>query len=1657
MPLSGPQRITDLDEVLSLDNEDQFIIYQNSTGRSKRVKRGNLFISRGIRITGRFIDSETGNDVGTTAATALNNSATALISASGAQASADGKNKVYYSASQPELASITGYITGTTLTVTAVTAGRIALYVGMPLSRASAPLVAAGTRITGSTSGGGSTGTYTVSVSQTLGSVGSPVSAIIGGEFEDGDIWYDIDDNYKQYVRNGNVWQASFAPMIRFGTGGIISGLLRADENGGTSAMDFVLVADKFQVWNGTSAEVPFEIVPLGTSGNQVVRIKNAQIQSLDAGKITAGFIGAQVINVNGSSATGTAGAGGYIESTNFAPTWQSGALFVRQYMTTGAYGAFLGKQSASDTVQVKVAQADGAYKLFRSLQTQNSGTSVATNGPISTGGTNAYWEEVSIPTFSVAIGDEQKTIQNLGFRIVSNGFNEFTGALFRGAVIANEGFFGNSKNAVRLDSSGLTVGNYGYLKSRGVGYNGTEFFATTGTSGGFFLGNTQAEGQADLYQLFVGKPLGNSLWWNGNNLLINGNLVAESLSGTSGAGLTINSGFGIRYKSSNAVLTITGGSANGSTSGAQIDFAGTQYANVNRGALVLSAGYLNPWPGTSGVDFNENSGAIHFRTGDSLVGLWRSDKTFDIYSSVRMSGEVYAGNADPALAPFNISTSGVLRAKSAVLQAVIINSTSAISSDSTLGGRIASIIASTIDANGDIINGSLNTATNQILDSFSFSTSGAIQIGTYTTGGTSGDIKISPNGIVGRNSSGETTFSLNGVTGSATFAGQITALAGNIGGWVINALDLSKNNATISSTGVITLGTAGESVILSSIDASNRIWVGNSTSGLAPFRVSKSGVVTANGAVLDSSSTVGGRSGTAIAAAMNTSGVLTNDLTNSNFNTQTRQILAGFSFGASGAIQIGTYSNGTSGDIRISPNGITGRNSSNVTTFSIDGTTGAATFGGELSAPSGSIGGWTIGSNSLFAGASGYRVGLESDSTSGNVVIYAGSQIKASAPFRVTNTGVLNATGATISGVITADSGFIGGTSGFEIASNYIRKGTKTAYDSSGTGVYIGIDGIGLGTSFLASSTGQITASSGTIGGWNLSTSKLSVGAIDIDATPSGSAISATLIAANETYSITTLGNTNFTLIGAKTNTVGEVFIATGVGTGTGTATKVTQKIQVGTSASNYVRIDSGGITGVSGLLGSTFRLPTNGERPKFSSGDITLTNYVVSSQGVIRTSTTVGDGSGNGQGVLINDTGIKGFKINDANPVFHLDATNGNITAKGGEIAGWTISASTLSKNNVTIDSAGNIRAGQTGFNTGTGFFLGIDSAIPKFSIGSSTGNRITYNGTDVEIKTDTIYIGMSKEITSGVSQLSQVKGPFELFGFGGDNTSGFGNAGIFCRMANGTQAVKYSAKSGTNFAINGRAWNGSTSTWDDFGKIQFTLINDVTTNLQSYFSMYVKNSSNTNKYLEFYEGKLIIGQYTSGHTTGAINVANAGTTASDGLYFNNDTNLYRGGVNSLQTDDDLYIGNNALQRWIYFPNGGNINWGNGGTIDTNLYRSAANTLKTDDDFIALSVSTTSTRKAKKNIKKYNDGLKLINKLKPVSFKRKATDKKDIGLIAEEVDKVIPVIVKHNDNNEAEGLDYSKITVLLINAVKELSAEVKRLEKKIKDANSN
>jgi hypothetical protein len=51
----------------------------------------------------------------------------------------------------------------------------------------------------------------------------------------------------------------------------------------------------------------------------------------------------------------------------------------------------------------------------------------------------------------------------------------------------------------------------------------------------------------------------------------------------------------------------------------------------------------------------------------------------------------------------------------------------------------------------------------------------------------------------------------------------------------------------------------------------------------------------------------------------------------------------------------------------------------------------------------------------------------------------------------------------------------------------------------------------------------------------------------------------------------------------------------------------------------------------------------------------------------------------------------------------------------------------------------------------------------------------------------------------------------------------------------------------------------------------------------------------------------------------------------------------------------------------------------------------------------------------------------------------------KNDIGMIAEEVNEILPTIVQKDNTGQVQGLDYSRIVAVLTAAVQELSAELK------------
>ena len=91
----------------------------------------------------------------------------------------------------------------------------------------------------------------------------------------------------------------------------------------------------------------------------------------------------------------------------------------------------------------------------------------------------------------------------------------------------------------------------------------------------------------------------------------------------------------------------------------------------------------------------------------------------------------------------------------------------------------------------------------------------------------------------------------------------------------------------------------------------------------------------------------------------------------------------------------------------------------------------------------------------------------------------------------------------------------------------------------------------------------------------------------------------------------------------------------------------------------------------------------------------------------------------------------------------------------------------------------------------------------------------------------------------------------------------------------------------------------------------------------------------------------------------------------------------------------------------------------------------------------FNQISLCSSSIR-YKNNINNFSSGLELIRRLRPVSFNWKANNQADMGLVAEEVADVEPLLVTHNNKGEIEGVKYDRVGVVLINAVKEQQGQI-------------
>ncbi|WP_158069994.1 tail fiber domain-containing protein [Cnuella takakiae] len=278
--------------------------------------------------------------------------------------------------------------------------------------------------------------------------------------------------------------------------------------------------------------------------------------------------------------------------------------------------------------------------------------------------------------------------------------------------------------------------------------------------------------------------------------------------------------------------------------------------------------------------------------------------------------------------------------------------------------------------------------------------------------------------------------------------------------------------------------------------------------------------------------------------------------------------------------------------------------------------------------------------------------------------------------------------------------------------------------------------------------------------------------------------------------------------------------------------------------------------------------------------------------------------------------------------------------------------------------------------------------------------------------------------------------------------------GNVGIGTEQFDGTAPEKLLVDAGTTSSYNLINGQGSIN-----GYLQFNIQNNSTGNLSSTDIVATANNGNeSTNYIDMG----INGQNYTGNYFGSANDAYLYNLGNDLLIGAGSTNksvrFLTGG------------GNKATNTRMIIDGSGNVGIGTLNPIDKltvagNIYPTADNTYNLGrvgnrwQTVFAYNWSSPSDLRLKTNIQSLSYGLNEVLALRPVQYNWNVNPNKDIklGLIAQEVQKVVPEVVEGNQEKEMLSMDYTELIPVLINAIKEQQTQIDDLKKEISKLKKN
>jgi hypothetical protein len=320
-----------------------------------------------------------------------------------------------------------------------------------------------------------------------------------------------------------------------------------------------------------------------------------------------------------------------------------------------------------------------------------------------------------------------------------------------------------------------------------------------------------------------------------------------------------------------------------------------------------------------------------------------------------------------------------------------------------------------------------------------------------------------------------------------------------------------------------------------------------------------------------------------------------------------------------------------------------------------------------------------------------------------------------------------------------------------------------------------------------------------------------------------------------------------------------------------------------------------------------------------------------------------------------------------------------------------------------------------------------------IPKATGATTLGNSILYNGA-AGIGVNTITPRASLDVSGNIysndvwiqdsysllfGDLTAGSSSTYIYGIGGSGTNylGFATNGVEGIRLLASRQLKLNAYTATT-SFTGTA--AGVLAFDSSGNI-LTIATPGGTTLNG--TGFVKASGTTisydnSTYLPT-SGGTITGNLTV--QAGGTNGVNTGVTSRD--------------ITAARTSNTgvVYLGSDG-SHYLYFDSA-NYQMPTGGLYVGGLVN-------------CTSLTETSSIRYKENVVTLESSLDKVLKLRGVSYNRKETNTKEIGVIAEEVEKILPEVINYNDDGQVDAVSYGRLTAVLIEAIKEQQKQIDELK---------